>query len=276
MTTSTVFSVERDGNVATLWLDSPERRNAMGPDFWRDLPVLVDELAADDEIRAIVLAAKGPCFTVGLDLKTMGGTIAGDGGGGGGGSLAARSSRFLREVKRLQGSVTSLERCPKPVIAAVHSYCLGGGIDLITAADIRLASADAIFSVRETKIAIVADVGTLQRLPRIIGKGHVAELAYTGKDITAERAAQIGLVNDVLPDQDALLKAAQAMAAEIAANSPLAVRGTKAVLKACENRSIEEGLDYVGVWNAAFLQSNDLIEAMTAFMEKRPPKYTGT
>lgn len=275
MTTSTVFSVERDGNVATLWLDSPERRNAMGPDFWRDLPVLVDELAADDEVRAIVLAAKGPCFTVGLDLKTMGGAIAGDGGGGGS-SLAARSTRFLGEVKRLQDSVTSLERCPKPVIAAIHGYCLGGGIDLITAADIRLASADAIFSVRETKIAIVADVGTLQRLPRIIGKGHVAELAYTGKDITAERAAQIGLVNDVLPDQDALLKAAQAMAAEIAANSPLAVRGTKAVLKACENRSIEEGLDYVGVWNAAFLQSNDLIEAMTAFMEKRPPNYTGT
>lgn len=275
MTTSTVFSVERDGNVATLWLDSPERRNAMGPDFWRDLPVLVDELAADDEVRAIALAAKGPCFTVGLDLKTMGGAIAGDGGGGGS-SLAARSTRFLGEVKRLQDSVTSLERCPKPVIAAIHGYCLGGGIDLITAADIRLASADAIFSVRETKIAIVADVGTLQRLPRIIGKGHVAELAYTGKDITAERAAQIGLVNDVLPDQDALLKAAQAMAAEIAANSPLAVRGTKAVLKACENRSIEEGLDYVGVWNAAFLQSNDLIEAMTAFMEKRPPNYTGT
>lgn len=275
MTTSTVFSVERDGNVATLWLDSPERRNAMGPDFWRDLPVLVDELADDDEIRAIVLAAKGPCFTVGLDLKTMGGTIAGDGSGGGS-SLAARSTRFLREVSRLQDSVTSLERCPKPVIAAIHGYCLGGGIDLITAADIRLASADAIFSVRETKIAIVADVGTLQRLPRIIGKGHVAELAYTGKDITAERAAQIGLVNDVLPDQDALLKAAQAMAGEIAANSPLAVRGTKAVLKACENRSIEEGLDYVGVWNAAFLQSNDLIEAMTAFMEKRPPNYTGT
>lgn len=275
MTTSTVFSVERDGNVATLWLDSPERRNAMGPDFWRDLPVLVDELADDDEVRAIVLAAKGPCFTVGLDLKTMGGAIAGDGGGGGS-SLAARSTRFLGEVKRLQDSVTSLERCPKPVIAAIHGYCLGGGIDLITAADIRLASADAIFSVRETKIAIVADVGTLQRLPRIIGKGHVAELAYTGKDITAERAAQIGLVNDVLPDQDALLKAAQAMAAEIAANSPLAVRGTKAVLKACENRSIEEGLDYVGVWNAAFLQSNDLIEAMTAFMEKRPPNYTGT
>ena len=244
----------------------------MGPDFWRDLPVLVDELADDDEVRAIVLAAKGPCFSVGLDLKTMGGTVA---GGGGASSQAGKASRFLQEVKRLQASVTSLVRCPKPVIAAVHSYCIGGAIDLITAADIRLASADAVFSVRETKIAIVADVGTLQRLPRIIGKGHVAELAYTGKDITAERAAEIGLVNEVLPDQDALLKAAHAMAAEIAANSPLAVQGTKAVLKACENLSIDEGLDYVGVWNAAFLQSNDLIEAMTAFIEKRPATFTG-
>lgn len=272
MTTSDVFSVERDGHVATLWLDSPERRNAMGPDFWRDLPVLMAELSDDDDVRAVVLAAKGPAFTVGLDLKTMGGTVA---GGGGAASQAARAARFLKEVKRLQQSVTSVERCPKPVIAAVHGYCLGGGIDLITAADVRLASADAVFSVRETKIAIVADIGTLQRLPRIVGRGHVAELAYTGKDITAQRAAEIGLVNDVLPDHEAVVKAAHDMAAEIAANSPLAVQGTKAVLRASENLSIDEGLDYVGVWNAAFLQSNDLTEAMTAFIEKRPPRFEG-
>jgi enoyl-CoA hydratase len=165
--------------------------------------------------------------------------------------------------------------CPKPVIAAVHGACIGGGVDLITACDIRLASADAYFSVRETKIAIVADVGTLQRLPRLIGRGHVAELAFTGKDVAAGRAERIGLVNEVLPDAGAVQEAARAMAAEIAANSPLAVMGTKAVLAACADRSVDEGLDYVAVWNAAFLASDDLTEAMGAFLEKRPPAFTG-
>lgn len=274
MIDSEVFSVERDGNVATLWLDSPERRNAMGPDFWNDLPVLVAELSDDDDVRAVVLAAKGPHFSVGLDLKTMGGAATG-GGGGGNRSQAARGMRFLKEVSRLQRSITAVADCPKPVIAAIHGYCIGGGVDLISACDIRLASADAKFSIRETKIAIVADVGTLQRLPSIIGKGHVAELALTGKDIDAERAHQIGLVNDVFPDADGVLKGAREMAAEIAANSPIAVQGTKHVLKACEDRSVEEGLDYVAVWNAGLMQSNDLIEAMTAFMEKRPPVFKG-
>jgi enoyl-CoA hydratase len=277
MTNSDVLSIERDGRVATLWLDSPERRNAMGPAFWADLPLAMEELSADDEVRAVVLAAKGPHFSVGLDLKTM--TLDGGGTPEKGDrrrSQASRAGAFLRNVKRLQASITAVAECPKPVIAAVHGACIGGGIDLITACDIRLASADAFFSVRETKIAIVADVGTLQRLPRIIGKGHVAELAFTGKDITAERAAQIGLVNDLFPDAGAVLDAARAMAAEIAANSPLAVMGTKAVLEACADRSVAEGLDYVAVWNAAFLASDDLSEALAAFVEKRPPVYSGS
>jgi enoyl-CoA hydratase len=161
------------------------------------------------------------------------------------------------------------------VIAAVHGYCIGGGVDLIAACDIRLASADAVFSVRETKIAIVADLGSLQRLPRIISMGHVAELAYTGKDVTADRARQMGLVNDVQADHESTLKAAAEMAAEIAANSPLAVQGTKAVLAAGEGRSVAEGLEYVAAWNAAFLPSEDLLEAMSAFVEKRPPTFSG-
>ena len=149
-------------------------------------------------------------------------------------------------------------------------------MDLAAACDIRLASADAVFSVRETKVAIVADLGSLQRLPGIIGKGHVAELAYTGKDITADRALSIGLVNQVRPDAGRRsLGEARAMAAEIAANSPLAVQGTKAVLAAGEGRSVAEGLEYTATWNAGFLASDDLVEAMTAFMEKRPAVFTG-
>jgi enoyl-CoA hydratase len=273
---SDVLSIERDGHVATLWLDSPERRNAMGPAFWADLPVAIGELSDDPGVRAVVIAAKGPHFTVGLDLKTMGGALSGGASGEGGPrSGAARRFHGLREVKRLQGSVTAVADCPKPVIAAVHGYCIGGGIDLICACDVRIASADAKFSVRETKVAIVADLGTLQRLPGSVGRGHVAELAYTGKDIDADRAKEIGLVNDVLPDMDSAHEAAWAMAGEIAANSPLVVQGTKAVLRAGEGHRVAEGLDYVAVWNSAFLQSDDLVEAMTAFLEKRPPNFTG-
>jgi enoyl-CoA hydratase len=274
MTTSEVLSIERDGHVATLWLDNAARRNAMGPAFWNDLPVLMESLGEDPDVRAVVIAAKGPHFTTGLDLRAFGTLATGDGGSEAT-SEASRRRRLFRNVKRLQGSITAVADCPKPVIAAVHGYCLGGGIDLITACDIRLAAADAVFSVRETRIAIVADVGTLQRLPGIVGEGHVAELVYTGKDVGAARAKEIGLVNDVHPDAAAVLAAARALAAEIAANSPLAVQGSKAVLRASRGRSVADGLDYVAVWNAAFLQSEDLGEAMAAFLEKRPPRFTG-
>ena len=277
-----VLSLERDGHVATLWLDRPEARNAMGPAFWHDLPLAVAELSEDASVRAVVVAAKGPHFSVGLDLKAMAGLLTGtpadagdDDGGSGRASVAARATAARASILRMQQSVSSLADCPKPVIAAIHGYCIGGGVDVATACDIRLASADAVFSVRETKVAIVADLGSLQRLPRIVGKGHVAELAYTGKDITATRAAQIGLVNEVLPDFDSVVDAAQALAADMAANSPLVVEGTKAVLRACEDRSVTDGLDYVAVWNSAFLQSDDLVEAMTAFIEKRTPDFKG-
>ena len=285
MSTFEVLSIERDGDVATLWLDRAEARNAMGPAFWADLPRAMDELGTDRGVRAVVLAARGPHFSVGLDLKAMAGMLTGGGegapeAGGGKGttrppSMASRAVAARLGVLRMQASVTAVAECPKPVIAAIHGYCIGGGVDVVSACDIRVASADAVFSVRETKVAIVADLGSLQRLPRIIGKGHVAELALTGKDITAARAREIGLVNDVLPDAAAALAAARQLAAEIAANSPLAVQGTKAVLAACEDRSVADGLDYVATWNAGFLGSDDLVEAMTAFMEKRPPQFSG-
>jgi enoyl-CoA hydratase len=276
-----VLSIERDGHVATVWLDRPEARNAMGPAFWDDLVAAMTEVSTDVDIRAVVVAARGPHFSVGLDLKAMAGLLTGGGSGAdrlrgdGPPSMAVRAVASRAGIKRLQRSITAVADCPKPVIAAIHGYCLGGGVDLACACDIRLASADALFSVRETKVAIVADLGSLQRLPRIIGKGHVAELAYTGKDVTAARAREIGLVNDVFADAGAVVAGAQAMAAEIASNSPLAVEGTKAVLTAGEDHSVAEGLDYVAAWNAGFLQSDDLVEAMTAFMAKRPPEFRG-
>ncbi len=279
---SPVLSIEQDEFVATVWLDRPEARNAMGVDLWQDLPRAMDAVGADPSVRAVVVAARGPHFSVGLDLKSMGSVLAGGetgagpaSGSGSAASMAVRARGARREVLRLQDAITAVARCPKPVVAAVHGYCIGGGVDLIAACDIRLGSADAIFSVREAKMAIVADLGSLQRLPSIIGAGHVAELAFTGKDISAERAKEIGLLNDVAVDADGVLKAALALAAEIAANSPIAVQGTKAVLAANEGRTVAEGLDYVATWNAGMLASDDLTEAVTAFMEKRPPKFTG-
>jgi enoyl-CoA hydratase len=277
---SPVLSIEQDEWVATLWLDRPEARNAMGVDLWRDLPVAMEAVSRDQRVRAVVIAARGPHFSVGLDLKAMGNLLTGGGGGqeadsAGSPSMAARARGARGEVLRLQDSITAVARCPKPVIAAVHGYCIGGGVDLIAACDIRLASADAIFSVREAKMAIVADLGSLQRLPAIISAGHLAELAFTAKDISAERAKEIGLVNDVAADAEGVLKAARALAADIAANSPVAVQGTKAVLAANEGRTVAEGLDYVATWNAGMLASDDLVEAVTAFMEKRAPKFTG-
>ena len=275
---SDVLTIEVDGHVATLWLDRPEKRNAMGPALWADLPVAMAAIGDDRTIRAVVVAAKGPHFSVGLDLTALPGISGSDGGEGGDGgrqSSAARAGNSRREILRLQASVTAVADCPVPVIAAVHGWCIGGGVDLIAACDIRLASADAQFSVREAKVAIVADLGSLQRLPAIIGGGHVAELAYTGKDISAARAEAIGLINSVSADAESVLADARAMAAEIAANSPLAVQGTKAVLTAGAEQTVAEGLEYVATWNAAFLASDDLMEAMAAFMEKRPGKFTG-
>ncbi len=273
--TSDVFSIERDGHVATLWLDRPEKRNAMAASFWHDLPYAMAELGDDPDVRAVVLAAKGKSFCVGLDLTALGGAGIGLQRAKPA-SHAEANLQQIRTTRSFQAAITSIADCPVPVIAAIHSHCIGGGIDLVTACDIRLASADATFGVRETKIGIAADVGTLQRLPGIITKGHVAELAYTGKDIDAARAEKIGLVNDVYPDQQTTLDAAYAMANEIAANAPLAVRGTKFMLQQAEDLTTEQSLLLNGLWTMiANLGSNDLGEAMKAFTEKRAPDFKG-
>lgn len=280
-----VLSVEiADDGVGWLWLDRPEARNAMGSAFFAQLPEAIGRLAADRAVRAVVVAARGPHFSVGLDLKELGPSLAGGRPEGSASespsqrprSAAARAAATRRSILAMQAAITAVADCPVPVVAAVHGACIGGGVDLVTACDIRLASSEAYFSVRETKVAIVADLGTLQRLPRIVPAGALAELVYTGKDVPASRAKEIGLVNEVLPDPPALLAAAGALAAEIAANSPLAVQGTKAVLRASVDRPVADGLDYVATWNASMLQSEDLVEAMTAFLEKRPPRFTGS
>ena len=273
-----VLSVEIVGHVATLWLDRPAKRNAMSHEMWSNFPAAIDAIASDPEVRAVVLAGRGKSFCVGIDLGELGSKPPAGSDNNGRGSSGATANLGQMEVTRaFQGAITAVANCPLPVIAAIHSHCIGAGMDLVTACDIRIASQDALFGVRETKIGIVADVGTLQRLPGIVGDGQVAELAYTGKDIDAKRAEKIGLVNDLYDDVEAVQAAALEMAQEIAANAPLAVRGTKFILQQSENLTTEQSLLLNGLWTmATTLNSNDLTEAMTAFMEKRPASFSGS
>jgi len=266
------LKVDVDGPVAEVTLLGPSKGNAMGPDFWRELPLVFRALDADPQVRAVVLTGSGRHFSYGLDLPAMMGDWAPMLGGD---SLAGPRTAFLDQVRSLQAAVSSIAECRKPVVAAVSGWCIGGGVDVVAAADVRLASADAKFSVREVRVAIVADLGSLQRLASIIGEGHLRELALTGKDVDAARAEKIGLVNDVYENQDALLKATRELAGEIAANPPLVVQGTKQVLAANTERQVADGLRYVAAWNSAFLPSKDLGEAVQAFMERRKPEFKG-
>lgn len=261
--------IDKKGAIATLWLNRPGKLNALSADMWDDIPRAVGELGEDPEVRVIVVAGKGDAFTVGIDVGMLA-SLAPDGQ-----SQAATNKALYGKIKELQHTVSAFAESDKPVVAAIHGYCLGAGMDLATACDIRLCSSNAVFSIRETRMGLVADVGTLQRLPGIIGSGHVAELAFTGTDIDATRAREIGLVNRVEPEPDTLMESAVDLARRIADNSPLVVGGVKRVLQANRGRTVEEALDYVAHWNSAFLLSNDLFEATSAFAEKRKPEFSG-
>ncbi|GAA5229769.1 crotonase/enoyl-CoA hydratase family protein [Arthrobacter cryoconiti] len=271
------FAVEADTapGVALVRLTGPGRGNMMGLAFWAELPELFVALDADETVRAVVLSGQGSHFSTGLDVQeVLGGWL--ERMGAGTCAQAAARTELLGTIKSLQSAITAVASCRKPVIAAVSGWCIGGGVDLIAAADVRLASVEAKFSLREARLAIVADVGSLQRLRGIIGEGQLRELALTAKDITATRAEKIGLVNDVYADPDALLVAALDMAAQMAANSPLAVAGTKAVLNHGREEEIARGLDFVALWNTSFLHSEDLLEAVQALREHRPGVFSGS
>ncbi len=263
--------VEKSDHVAEVAIRTPGKGNALGPDFWRELPETFGALDRDDAVRAIVLRADGDHFTYGLDLIAMMGELGPIVSGG----LADARTRLYDMILRLQDAVSSIARCRKPVVAAVHGACIGGGVDVVSACDVRVASKDARFSVREVRVAMVADLGTLQRLPRIVGEGNARELAMTGKDIDAERALRIGLVSDVLPSRDAAWESARATARAIAENPPLVVQGVKRVMNERVAREDDAGLRHVAAWNSAFLPSEDLGEALAAFAEKRRPRFAG-
>ncbi|MGI9247003.1 MAG: crotonase/enoyl-CoA hydratase family protein [Steroidobacteraceae bacterium] len=272
----TNLAIEHDQGVATLYLDRPDKLNALHRPLWQSIPAAVAALDRDPAVRVIVLAGKGKAFCAGIDLIDHApGLLNGDSLSGVAGSAVARRRQLYDDIRVYQRTASCFADTNKPVIAAIHGMCLGAGMDLITACDIRLATADAKFSVRETRIAMVADVGTLQRLPRLIGDGLAREWIFTGADYDAQRALQAQLLNEVVPDADALMTRARELAAAIAANSPLAVQGSKQVLGFASRRAVDTDLDYVALWNAAFLHSEDLGEAIHAFMERRPTQFHG-
>lgn len=268
----TFAQVTTEDHVATVTMRASGKAPRMGGAFWREMPDLFASLDDDEAVRCVVVRGEGEHFSFGLDLGTMAADVQPllvDG------AMAKERRELLDLIGKMQRSISSVAACRKPVIAAISGWCIGGGVDLATACDVRLASADAKFSIRETRLGMVADVGTLARLPAIVGQGAARRLAFTGEDFGAERAKELGLVTDVYATRTELFDAAASVAREIAKNSPLAVQGTKSVLNAASEKTADESLRTVALWNAAHLASHDLREALAAFMEKREPKFTG-
>ncbi|MDQ6738241.1 MAG: crotonase/enoyl-CoA hydratase family protein [Gemmatimonadota bacterium] len=266
------FDVVVADHVATVRLLGPGKGNALGPDFWREAPEVFDALDADAAVRAVVLSGSGGNFTFGLDLVAMTSELRYALGAP---AMAGERTRFLDHLGEMQRAIGSLMACRKPVIASVSGWCVGAGIDIICAADIRVCSSEAMFSARAVRIGIVEDMGSLQRLPMIVGEGAAREMCLTGEDFDAARAAKLGLVSYVEDTAEASLEHAYAIASRIAANPPLTVQGVKRVMNRNSEEAMREGLHYTALWNAAFMQSRDFAEAMSAFAEKREPRFEG-
>ncbi len=262
------FIVEKKDHVAWLTFNRPEKRNTMTIEVFEGLTKLFVEFDDDPDVRVVVMKAEGKSFNAGLDLVEAGGIFSPN-------PTADVREETRRKIMLAQDSNTVIEKCRKPVIAAIHSHCIGAGVDMTSACDIRMATEDAVFAVRETKMALVADLGTLQRLPHIIGHGYFRELAFTGRNFTAAEALKMGFVTRVCKDRETLYEEAGKLAAEIAGCSPLAVQGTKDAIIYSRDHGVHAGLAYEAQKNAALLPCDDVMEAFAAFMEKRPPDFKG-
>ncbi len=268
----TCFDVELLDKVAHIHMTRPERANSMIPEFWHELPTIVDELSEGSDARVVVLSAEGRHFCSGMDLTVF----AGDsdvGSTSDSGFPSRQRAGFRATAKKLQRTFSCLEESRLPVLSAVQGACMGGGIDMISATDLRYATADAFFCIHEINIAMTADVGTLQRMPKLVPEGIVRELAYTGRRMDAEEAKSIGFVNEVYPDHGAMLDGVMDVAESIAAKSPMAIWGTKQTMNYSRDHSVADGLDYIATWNAAMFDSDDMAEAFRAELDKRDAEF---
>ena len=266
------FTVEVKDHVANLVLSRPDELNTMSRDFWVELGDVLEEINKNSEVRVVVMSSTGKHFCAGMDLSAFSNGVD---------NIpdekkpdhARIGEAVYRVAKELQGYISSLEKIRVPVIAAIQGGCIGGAVDLVTACDIRLASKDAFFCIQEINIGMAADVGTLQRLPKIIPDSKMREMAYTGRRMYADEAKETGLVSDTYESQEEMLAAANELAKVIASKSPVAIYGLKAVMNYSRDHSVSEGLEYNALWSGAMLSQKDMTEAITANMEKRDATF---
>lgn len=268
----TCFEIEEVDGVGHIRLSRPDEYNTMNPAFWSELPAIVGEMSDQGRVRAIVLSSTGKHFCAGMDLSVFTG---GDSVGSGTGiKETGRQRAALRHnVLHLQDTFTILERARMPVLAAIQGGCIGGAVDMVTAADCRYSTEDAFFCIQEINIGMTADVGTLQRLPKLIPEGIVRELAYTGRRMPAEEAKAYGLVNRTFADHEALLSGVHEVAAEIASKSPLAIHGTKETILYTRDHSVDDSLRYIAAWQTGMFQPGDMAETFVAKSEGREPDF---
>ena len=269
------FEVENAGKVAHVKLKRAAELNTMTPAFWTELPQIVNAISDEGRARAIVLSSTGKHFTAGMDLSvfTGGSGVASSAGAGDGAEVGRARANLRLMALHLQDSFNALERARMPVLAAIQGGCIGGGVDMVSACDMRYATADAFFCIQEINIGMTADVGTLQRLPKIVPEGVVRELAYTGRRMSAQRAKEIGLVNEVYPDQAAMLAGVMEIAEEIAQKSPLAIWGSKEMINYARDHSVADSLNYIATWQTGMFQAGDMMESFAARSEKRAPRF---
>lgn len=266
------FNLEIEDNIANIILSRPEQLNSMSRKFWVELPEILEEVNRNSEIRVLIISSTGKHFCAGMDLSAFDNGVANipkekrpDN--------ARIGEALYRSAKELQEYISKLEKIRVPVIAAIHGGCIGGAVDLVTACDIRLATTDAFFCIQEINIGMAADVGTLQRLPRIIPDSKMRELAYTGRRMLADEAKESGLVSDVYNSQEEMVNAAKEMANEIAKKSPIAIYGLKALMNYSRDHTITDSLDFNALWSGAMLSQRDMEEAIKAFVEKREATF---
>lgn len=264
-----LFKVEIADKIAHVALNRPDKSNAIPQQGWEEMEAIFNELSETPEVRVIVLSGEGKNFCAGIDLSLLMSirqAVSND--------CEGRMREALRQmVKKIQAPITAIDKCRKPVLAAIHGACVGGGVDIVSACDMRYSTEDAYFTIREIDMGMVADIGTMQRLPKVIPDGMMREMAYTGRNVYGPEAKEIGLVNRTFANKEEMMGAVMDIAATIAAKSPLSIRGSKEIIRYARDHSVEDGLDYISVWNAAMILSNDLNEAFMATMEKRPPKF---
>ncbi|HCM05668.1 MAG TPA: crotonase/enoyl-CoA hydratase family protein [Oceanospirillales bacterium] len=263
------FNVTLENKVAHVQFSRPEAMNSMNKAFWLELPQCMRDIEVLTDTRVIVISSTGKHFSAGMDLG-----VFSDSSTMPQSKDPSRMAEGLRRlVLQLQATLSSLEEIRLPVLTAIHGGCIGGALDLVCAADSRYCTSDAYFTIKETELGMTADVGTLQRLPKLIPAGIVKELAFTGRKFTAQEAQQFGLVNRVYDDQESMLVGVMEIAAQIAANSPLAVTGCKEMLNYSRDHSVEDSLKYMATWQAGMFRPNDMMKTFQAKAMKTQPEY---